>query len=92
MKKAIRIIVRGKVQGVWFRASAKKEADLLGLKGFVMNYPDGSVYMEATGGEKQLKAFIAWCRQGPPQAAVSSLQVDDVEPGNFQEFKIVSSI
>lgn len=83
------IIVTGRVQGVFFRASAMEEAQRLGLLGFVRNLPDGSVEAVAEGERAQVDAFIAWCRTGPPNA-----QVTDVFPrlstsrGEFRTFTI----
>lgn len=82
------IVVTGKVQGVFFRASTKEIADQLGIKGFVKNQPDGSVYIEAEGEKETLRQFIAWCHQGPPRAVVSNVQVSESELQNFERFEI----
>lgn len=74
----VSIKVSGRVQGVFFRASAKREADRLGLGGFVRNEPDRSVYIEASGRYVDVDAFIHWCRQGPPMARVTQLDVRDI--------------
>jgi len=92
MSKSLSIEIYGRVQGVFFRASAKQEADKLALYGFVMNRPDGSVFIEVKGSEHELACFVAWCRQGPPSAEVSRIDIKECEAGDFQEFKIVSSI
>ena len=68
-----KIIVEGKVQGVFYRQSAKEKANNFGIKGTVKNCGDDSVEIIATGEEEQLKLFIEWCREGPPKAIVSSL-------------------
>lgn len=78
----------GKVQGVFFRASAKDTADRLSFKGSAQNMPDGSVYIEAEGDEENLKQFIGWCQQGPPRASVSNVNVVEAEPKSFQRFDI----
>lgn len=78
----------GKVQGVFFRASAKDTADRLSVKGSAQNMPDGSVYIEAEGDEENLKQFIGWCQQGPPRASVSNVNVVEAEPKSFQRFDI----
>jgi len=67
------IIVRGCVQGVFYRASTQQKAIELGLSGWVRNENDGSVYMEVEGEEVQLKSLVTWCKDGPRMA-----QVDDV--------------
>ena len=82
------IIVSGKVQGVFFRASAKEAADRLGVKGFAQNQPDGSVYIEAEQVEEKLKQFVEWCKQGPPRAQVANVAVTEGEVRNFESFEI----
>lgn len=79
----VSIRISGKVQGVFFRASTKGMAEQYGIKGFVRNEKDGSVYIEAEGEEENLKQFVAWCHQGPAHAQVS--KVDLIE-GSFQGF------
>ena len=69
-----RIIIRGRVQGVWYRRSAAEKARELGVSGYVRNQPDGSVLAEVEGTEAALHSFIAWCRVGPPGAQVDSLE------------------
>jgi acylphosphatase len=87
--KSITILVEGKVQGVWFRKSTQTEANRIGIKGFVKNQSNGSVYIEAEGTKEQLEAFIAWCHEGPKHALVSFLEVTEVEVlKGFTEFQI----
>ena len=69
--------ITGKVQGVWYRKSAVEEALRLGVTGFAMNLPDGSVRIEAEGPQEALDRFIAWCRTGPPRAVVENVKVMD---------------
>jgi len=87
--KHIIIIVSGRVQGVFYRASAKEQACQLGLKGMVRNLPDGRVYMEAEGPTESMDQFISWCRLGPPRAEVENVEIRDNEIRNYQEFRIV---
>ena len=63
--------IRGKVQNVWFRASAREQAQQLGLTGWVANRPDGSVEVLAEGPRPKLERLMAWCHQGPPAASVN---------------------
>ena len=76
MVEAAHITVHGRVQGVWFRAGTKEKAEELGLTGWVMNRPNGTVEIHAQGEKSQLENFIAWCRQGTPAAMVTSLDID----------------
>lgn len=88
MKGHYNITISGKVQGVFFRASAKQMADLLGVKGFVRNQPDGKVYVEAEGELEMLTKFIQWCHHGPEKAAVKYVSVNEGEQSNFKEFVV----
>jgi len=69
------VVVRGRVQGVFFRASAQQEGLRLGLTGEVSNLPDGSVEAIVEGDKKAVDEFVAWCRRGPPSAEVEDVQV-----------------
>lgn len=82
------IRVNGKVQGVYYRASAADMAKSLGLKGFVLNEASGSVYMEVEGNEEQVNQLIEWARKGPPRAIVESLDIMDGEARGFTSFEI----
>jgi len=75
MRKHLNITIFGRVQGVGFRHSARNQARYLGVKGFVKNNSDGSVYIEAEGEESAITQFVIWCRQGPPFAIVEKLDV-----------------
>ena len=83
-----RIQVFGRVQGVFFRASTKEQADRLGIKGWVKNEPDSSVLILATGTLKQLEELEAWCRKGPIMANVTRLESAGAGPRAFEEFSI----
>ena len=76
--KTIRLIIKGKVQGVFYRATAKDVAHMLGVKGWVKNLPDNNVEIIATATDKLLQKFIAWCKQGPPKARVDEVIVEDL--------------
>ena len=82
------IHIKGRVQGVFFRASAKTEAERLGLTGFVRNNPDGSVHAEVEGEQKDIDEFISWCRSGPPLAKVTSVLSQPGELKNFKTFEL----
>ena len=81
------ILVSGKVHGVFYRASTKQMADLLGLKGFVRNEPEGTVYIEVEGPEEVLVKFIQWCHHGPDKAVVSYVSVNEAELADFEIFE-----
>lgn len=89
MLKRIQIVVSGKVQGVFFRASAREKARELGLRGFVKNEADGSVYIEAVGPEENLKKFTGWCYVGPSKAMVTDVQVKEAAFSDFSSFEIL---
>lgn len=89
MTKSISIKISGKVQGVFFRASARDKADELGVKGFVRNEPDGSVYIEAEADEGSLHQFTEWCRQGPPRALVEKIDIKEGEGKAFTRFELL---
>jgi len=71
---AVRFLISGKVQGVFFRASARERALDLGLSGRATNLPDGRVEVIAEGGADALDALQTWLRHGPPMARVDSVE------------------
>jgi len=86
----ISITITGKVQGVFFRQSAKEKALELGLKGQVKNLRDGNVQIVATGTLDQLAAFTDWCKKGPPRAVVAGVENLELPLKLFDHFTIVS--
>ncbi len=88
--KQLQLYVRGRVQGVYFRASAQREARRLGISGWVRNRTDGSVEILAEGEEIAIREFYGWAQKGP-----SAARVDRVDTrwrsytGEFSEFRIV---
>ncbi len=86
MRKHFNIKVYGKVQGVFFRAGAKEIADKLNISGFARNEPDGTVYIEAEGEEKDLNKFLQWCKNGPEAATVDNIEKTQGPLKNFTEF------
>ena len=87
MKRHHKIKVSGKVQGVYYRASTKQMADLLGIKGFVKNEEDGTVYIEAEADEEMLIKFIQWCHHGPDRAEVAHVSITEGEIFGFEVFE-----
>jgi len=67
----VRLVIEGRVQGVFFRATAAQEAQRLGVTGWVRNCPDGSVEVVAEGLRSKIDELITWCHHGPPGAIVS---------------------
>ena len=84
-----RIIITGRVQGVYFRASAREKALALGITGTVRNLPDGSVEVVACGTAEQVRDMIAWCHEGPRGARVDEVSVNDREMEVFEGFRVV---
>ncbi|HEY8929025.1 MAG TPA: acylphosphatase [Mucilaginibacter sp.] len=84
----LNITVKGKVQGVSFRATTKATADQLGVKGFAKNEPDGSVYIEAEGDQFSLDLFLDWCHEGPEGAEVTSVETNEGELKNYSNFVV----
>ncbi|HVZ74421.1 MAG TPA: acylphosphatase [Polyangia bacterium] len=74
--KRLRAVVRGRVQGVGFRASAATEARRLGLKGFVRNLFDGTVETVAEGEDAAAETYATWLRVGPPLSHVTGVDVE----------------
>lgn len=84
------LIIRGRVQGVFFRATAKKKADELGVTGWVKNTPDGAVEMHAEGDEQSLISFKEWCSKGPEGAKVEEVKTETAIENGCTEFIIES--
>lgn len=91
-KQRAQIVVKGRVQGVFYRASAQHKANELGIPGWVKNKLDGSVEIVAEGEENTLFALIDWCKTGPADALVTDVEVDWKEyQAEFAEFKVLYS-
>lgn len=82
---AIQLIIKGKVQGVYFRASAKQLADQLGLNGWVYNATGGEVEIVVSGSPEAVEQFIKWCRKGPALADVQDVLVRECMQQESQE-------
>jgi acylphosphatase len=72
----VNVLVKGRVQGVFYRQSTRETASALGLSGWVRNLRDGRVEIEASGPREQLVKLLAWCNEGPPHAMVGSVEVE----------------
>jgi acylphosphatase len=89
-RDVVRVIARitGKVKGVNYRVTARREARLRGLAGWVRNEPDGSVLIDVEGPPAALDDFLRWCAEGPPGATVGSVQTTPAAPAGYTEFVI----
>ena len=88
-QKRIKLVISGKVQGVGYRFSVKRKADSLGIRGYVKNLHDGSVFATAQGNISALNNFIKWCYIGPQESLVSNIEKTYGEIKDFNEFRIV---
>jgi acylphosphatase len=89
LKKRVRLVISGVVQGVFFRESARRRAEALGLTGWVRNQPDGSVEVVTEGDARDVDELVHWCHRGPMGAEVDEVSVV-VEPyrGDVNRFAI----
>jgi acylphosphatase len=88
-KAGIHCFVTGKVQGVWFRAATKAQAELLDLTGWVRNLPDGSVEVMAYGDKEKLAQLYQWLKSGPPLASVRGTTYEEIEWQVNPAFKVI---
>lgn len=84
-----RVVVTGQVQGVFFRDSARRQAQVRGVAGWVRNRPDGSVEAVLEGTPEAVDAVVAWARTGPPAAVVADVDVQDEAPEGLTGFRVV---
>ena len=85
----VHVLISGRVQGVWFRASTKQVAKKLGITGWVRNTSDGCVEAVFEGDERLVNKMIEWCHQGPTLSKVKNVEVKNQETTNeFQDFSI----
>ena len=87
MHAARRFTIRGRVQGVFFRASTRRVAESLGISGHAINLPNGDVEVLACGDPAALDKLAEWLHEGPPSAIVSSVQAQDVEHEPLEGFR-----
>ena len=80
------LVIKGRVQGVFYRESMRQEAVRLGVTGWVCNRLDGGVEAIVQGTPEAVEEIIAWCRLGPPDAHVASVQVHEAS-GTFERFE-----
>lgn len=87
--QTISILVKGQVQGVYYRQTAKEKALSLSITGTVRNLPGGDVELIATGEAALLRELINWCREGPPRALVTEIKTSELPLQNFTGFLII---
>jgi acylphosphatase len=84
--KTQHLLIEGRVQGVWFRESMRREAERLGVTGWVRNTPDGAVEAVVQGSDEAVDALLAWAHRGPPQARVDHVEIGEAD-GRFSGFE-----
>ncbi|MCU1344191.1 MAG: acylphosphatase [Acidimicrobiia bacterium] len=82
------MVVTGRVQGVFYRQSCRREAVAAGLGGWVRNNPDGTVEASLEGDEAAVERVLAWMRLGPPAAVVSKVEVTEETPTGETTFSV----
>ena len=87
-EKSVNITVFGKVQGVGFRYHTRKAAQRFGVRGFVRNQANGTVYVEAEGELVAVELFCEWCKKGPDWARVDRINICDVSMKGYVGFEI----
>ena len=83
------LIISGRVQGVFYRATCEEIAESLGLNGWVRNLPSGQVEVLAQGEKEKIEKLIEWCKKGPPSAKVSDVKIEWQEVSKtFTSFEV----
>ncbi len=85
---AVRLVVHGEVQGVFFRDSVRQEAESAGASGWVRNRSDGTVETHVEGSEEAVQAVVDFCGHGPSGARVERVEREDVEPESALGFEV----
>ena len=83
------LVIKGMVQGVGYRYSAKIKAESLGIRGSVKNLRDGSVFVTAQGEKEAMDNFVRWCYKGPPGAIVRNIEKVQGKTEEFSEFRVL---
>ena len=90
MRHAVKVTVSGRVQGVFYRASTRDQAQALGLTGWVRNLEDGRVEAWLEGDESAIDQMTAWMRQGPEHARVAQLDQERCQAAGHKDFEVRS--
>jgi acylphosphatase len=83
-----RVVVHGRVQGVFFRDTCRREAQAAGVGGWVRNLPDGSVEALFEGSEDAVRRMLDWAQHGPRYARVERVNVTEEQPSGTTEFRV----
>jgi acylphosphatase len=84
----VQVIVRGRVQGVFFRDTCARRARAEALAGWIANRPDGAVEAWFEGDPQAVENLVTWCRHGPRQATVTGIEVAENSPAGLEGFRI----
>ena len=87
--RTVHLIIKGKVQGVYYRASARDVANELGVTGWIKNMPDGNVEALVSGNGERVMKFVEWCRKGPKNAEVIDVEINDSNERPSTGFRII---
>jgi acylphosphatase len=82
------VVIHGRVQGVWFRDTARHHACEQGVAGWVRNRSDGAVEAWLEGPAEAVEKVVAWCHEGPPRAQVEQVDVEDEQPRGLSGFSV----
>ena len=82
------MVVQGRVQGVFFRDTARRRAEAAGVSGWVSNRPDGAVEAVFEGDEAAVDQLVDFCRRGPSRAEVAAVEVTDEDPEGLDGFQV----
>ena len=85
----VHLLIKGEVQGVFYRATAREEAGELNITGWIKNRNNGDVEAMATGDQQSLEKFIEWCRKGPKKAVVEEVLVTQENETTFDDFTVI---
>lgn len=86
--ETVHLIISGKVQGVFYRASAKKKAEELNINGWIKNTREGNVEAMISGEGEAINRFVEWCKSGPERAVVEGVRITNKEPSVFASFRV----
>ncbi|MBY0576637.1 MAG: acylphosphatase [Gallionellaceae bacterium] len=87
-KKALHLVIYGRVQGVFFRDSMRREAQRLGVAGWVRNRSDGAVEAAVHGAAADIDAIVRWAHRGPSSAQVERVEIEP-DKGSYASFEII---